>query len=184
MPAVPSSATDTGSPAAAFSLPEPATGATISLADYQSQRLFIIFMCNHCPYVIHILDSLVEVTSELKAMGIETVAISANDATSYPADSPEKMAELAAAYRFAFPYLYDETQQTARAYDAQCTPDLYLYNEQHKLYYRGQYDSSRPGSSELPSGSDLLAAARALLAGDSPPENQTPSVGCSIKWKS
>lgn len=183
MVTIPSSNTPVGSQAPAFTLPDTVSGSNISLSDYSSQPVLILFMCNHCPYVIHILDALITAARELDTMGIATVAISANDIQSHPADGPVKMAELARSRKFSFPYLYDETQQVAQAYHAECTPDLYLYDVHHHLYYRGQFDNTRPGGSPA-TGKDLLHAATCMIRGDSPPVNPPPSVGCSIKWKS
>lgn len=183
MALIPSTETPVGTIAPAFSLPEPATGNSIALSDYSGQPIAVIFMCNHCPYVVHILDGLAQAGQQLIDQGIAVVAISANDATNYPADGPEKMAQLSHDAALPFPYLYDETQETARAYNAQCTPDLYLFDADHALYYRGQFDSSRPGSGLPVTGESLLQAASDLLAGKQPPASPTPSVGCSIKWK-
>lgn len=183
MAATPSSPTPTGFQAPAFSLPEPATGNTVTLESYAGTPVFVIFMCNHCPYVVHLLDALGNAANTLSEQGIQTIAISANDVGNYPADSPDKMAALAKRQGFSFPYLYDETQETAHAYAAECTPDLYLFDQNHKLYYRGQFDASRPGSGSASTGQDLLAAATAMMAGDAPPANTVPSVGCGIKWK-
>ncbi len=183
MALTPSSPTPPGFNAPAFSLLEPATGNAVSLQSFAGKPVFIIFMCNHCPYVVHILDALVTVTNTLSTQGIQTIAISANDISNYPADSPEKMAALAKNQHFGFPYLYDETQETARAYAAECTPDLYLFDQSHSLYYRGQFDASRPNSGTAATGVDLSTAASAMLEGKAPPQDATPSVGCSIKWK-
>lgn len=183
MALIPSTETPIGTPAPAFSLPEPASGNHVALSDYSDKPVVVIFMCNHCPYVIHILDGLVAAGQQLIDQGIAVVAISANDASNYPADGPEKMAALSRDAGLPFPYLYDETQQTAKAYNAQCTPDLYLFDKNHALFYRGQFDSSRPGSGQPVTGEDLLNAASDMLAGNAPPASPTPSVGCSIKWK-
>jgi len=139
-------------------------------------------MCNHCPYVVHLVDALVDLAHELAESGIATVTISSNDSASYPQDGPDKMASLAKQKGFRFPYCFDETQEIAKAYDAVCTPDIFLFDQQHGLYYRGQFDDTRPGSG-VAHGGDLKAAAEALLAGEPAPENTRPSVGCSIKWK-
>ncbi len=183
MALIPSTETPVGTTAPAFRLPEPATGNLVALSDYSGQPVAVIFMCNHCPYVVHILDGLAQAGQQLIEQGIAVVAISANDATNYPADGPEKMAQLSRDAALPFPYLYDESQETARAYNAQCTPDLYLFDANHALYYRGQFDSSRPGSGLPVTGESLLQAASDMLAGRQPPESPTPSVGCSIKWK-
>lgn len=171
-----------GSAAIAFSLPDTRNAHTVRLEQFAGQPVLIAFICNHCPYVVHILEPLVQQATAFAAQNIATVAISANDATRYPADSPDNMAQLASNMGFSFPYCYDESQDVARAYAAVCTPDLYLYDEQHKLYYRGQFDSTRPGSGKA-SGDDLSSAVSQLLSHQPPPSHQQPSVGCSIKWK-
>jgi len=183
MSLTPSTETPAGTQAPAFTLPEPASGKTVSLQHFADSPVCIIFMCNHCPYVVHIIDALVSTAEKLATMGIKTVAISSNDAAAYPADGPDNMAALAQEKNFSFPYLYDESQSVAIAYGAQCTPDLYLFDAQHLLYYRGQFDSSRPGSGKAATGDDLMAAARQLAAGEAAPANPMASVGCSIKWK-
>jgi hypothetical protein len=143
----------------------------------------VAFICNHCPYVKHILDPFVTFAREYDPRGLAVVAISSNDVSAYPADSPEEMTKLARAKAFTFPYLYDESQAVARAYDAACTPDFFLFGGSLKLLYRGQFDGSRPGSSQPVSGADMRAAADAVLAGKPVPEKQIASVGCGIKWK-
>ena len=183
MSETPSTMLDIGTPAPDFSLPEPATGKTVSLADFDAQPLLVVFACNHCPYVLHILDSFTGFASQLQQRGVGVVMISANDVTGYPADSPEKMAEMAAKRGFEFPYLYDESQQVALAYRAACTPDFFLFDASHRLVYRGQYDASRPGNQATVDGSDLRAAVDALLVGETIPAEQIPSVGCNIKWR-
>ncbi|MES1158282.1 MAG: thioredoxin family protein [Terricaulis silvestris] len=144
--------------------------------------VLVAFICNHCPYVVHIADAFAAFASEYQNKGLAVVAISANDVGAYPQDGPDKMADFAEAHRFTFPYLYDESQDVARAYQAVCTPDLYLFDAQRKLAYRGQFDATRPGRG-TPTGADLRAAADAVLAGRAPSAEQAPSVGCSIKWK-
>lgn len=171
-----------GSQAPTFTLPDTRNNDSISLTQYADQAIFIAFICNHCPYVVHMIDELANTAHELESSGIATIAISANDAASYPADSPQNMSALAKQKGFRFPYCYDESQQVARDYGAVCTPDLYLFDTQHQLYYRGQFDNSRPGRGKA-DGQDLKQAAAALLANQSPPSNTQPSVGCSIKWK-
>jgi peroxiredoxin len=166
-----------------FSLPEPLSGQTRSLSEFQGKGLLVLFICNHCPFVLHILDSLVAFAREYQEKGLDVVAISANDIESHPDDAPDKMAELARSRGFGFPYLYDESQQVAKAYQAACTPDLYLFDAGHTLVYRGQYDGARPGNDVPVTGQDLRAAVDALLAGGALPEQQAPSLGCNIKWK-
>lgn len=171
-----------GSSAPDFALPDPA-GRMYRLADFAGAKaLLVAFICNHCPYVKHILPALAGLAREFKDQGLEVVAISANDVAAYPEDAPAKMAEVARAHDFVFPYLYDETQATARAYGAVCTPDLYLFDANRRLAYHGQFDDTRPGRGRG-DGKDLRAAIAATLAGKAPDPLQTPSVGCSIKWK-
>ena len=173
-----------GTPAPAFSLPEPATGRVVALADFRhAPALLVIFMCNHCPFVKHIREGLVRFARDYQARGLAIVAINANDAVNYPSDSPAKMAEEAQAFGYPFPYLYDETQAVAKAYRAACTPDFFLFDAGRALVYRGQFDGGRPGSSVPVTGVDLRAAADAALAGGSIPFDQKPSIGCNIKWK-
>jgi peroxiredoxin len=171
-----------GSPAPDFVLTDP-SGAPWALGKVAGSHPFLVaFICNHCPYVVHIADALAAFASEYQDKGLEIVAISANDVASHPEDAPAKMAEFARTHHFTFPYLYDETQETARAYGAVCTPDFFLFDKSKKLVYRGQFDDTRPGRG-TPTGADLRAAADALLSGRAPSADQKPSVGCSIKWK-
>jgi peroxiredoxin len=164
-------------------LPEPATGNQVSLSDHRDKPVLVVFSCNHCPYVLHIIDAFVELANTEQRQGLEVFMICANDVTGYPQDGPQKMAEFARNHGFEFPYLYDESQQVAKAYRAACTPDFFLFDEQHRLVYRGQFDSSRPGNSEPVNGVDLQAAIDSVFAGDPPPGEQIPSVGCNIKWR-
>jgi len=173
-----------GTPAGDFRLPEPATGKTVSLSDFQSApALLIMVLCNHCPFVKHIRQGLVQFAHDYQAKGLAIVAISANDVVNYPADSPAKMAEEAKTFGYPFPYLYDESQSVAKAYHAACTPDFFLFGADRKLVYRGQFDGSRPGNNIPVTGADLRAAADATLAGQPAPTDQKPSIGCNIKWK-
>lgn len=170
--------------APAFTLPDTVSGKTVSLAALQSDRATVVmFICNHCPYVIHIRDGLLQLARDYQARGVAFVAISSNDVANYPDDAPDKMAALAKQLNFPFPYLYDETQAVARAYQAACTPDFFVFDGAMKLAYRGQLDDSRPGNGKPVTGADLRAALDALLAGQSVTEAQVPSVGCGIKWK-
>ena len=146
--------------------------------------LLVAFFCNHCPYVVHIRESFVHFANEYEPKGLGVVAISSNDIKAYPDDRPKKMSEDARNYSYSFPYLFDETQEVAKAYRAACTPDFFLYDENRKLVYRGQYDSSRPKNTNPVTGEDLKNAVDALIQGNSIPENQIPSMGCNIKWKS
>ncbi len=158
---------------------------TWSLAQCQGELgTLVLFSCNHCPYVIHINEQLVSMADEYMSKGIGFVAINSNDVDNYPEDSLDKMAELSKAVGYSFPYLYDETQEVAKAYDAACTPDFYLYGEDLKLVYRGQIDSSRPGSNTPVTGEDLRSAMDRLLAKKKIPAlGQRASSGCNIKWK-
>jgi peroxiredoxin len=158
-------------------------GNTVSLADFKdSKALLVAFVCNHCPFVIHLREEFVKFAKEYQAKGVAVVAISSNDVENYPQDSPEKMKEEAAEQGFTYPYLYDADQSVAQVYKAACTPDLYLFDGDQKLVYRGQFDSSRPGNGIPVTGEDLRAACDAVLAGDAIPEPQKPSIGCNIKW--
>jgi peroxiredoxin len=171
-----------GTAAPDFSLPDPA-GRTCSLEDFaDAKALLVAFICNHCPYVKHIIDALAQFAHDYKPRGIAMVAINSNDVSRYPDDSPANMAKLAAQKGFEFPYLYDASQAVAKAYQAVCTPDLFLFDQARHLVYRGQFDASRPGNRQPVSGADLRAAAEAVLAGRSI-RDQNPSVGCNIKWK-
>ena len=173
-----------GTPAPEFALPDTVTGRTVSLADFStSPALLIAFICNHCPFVKHVLDGFVALARDFGSRGVAVVAISSNDAVAYPEDAPAEMARIATVKRFAFPYLYDESQDVALAYQAICTPDFFLFDRDRRLAYRGQFDGSRPGSTVAVTGSDLRAACEALLQGKPLPAEQLPSVGCSIKWR-
>ncbi len=183
MARTPSTMLELGTSAAEFSLPEPATGNTVSLADFHGKPLLLVFICNHCPYVLHIAAKLGEMAVEFAAKGVQFVAINSNDVANYPDDAPDKMAAMGQHFGFTFPYLFDESQQVARAYRAACTPDFYLFDATHALIYRGQFDSSRPGNDEPVTGADLANAINALLAHLPPSAEQKPSLGCNIKWK-
>jgi len=179
----PSTMVPLGSQAPPFSLPD-TKGKVVSLGDYKdAPALLVVFLCNHCPFVKHVLPHFVELAGEYKQRGAGIVAISSNDVDSYPDDAPEKMAELSKAMKFPFPYLYDESQQVARAYGAACTPDFYLFDREGRLVYRGQMDDSRPGNGRPVTGADLRAAMDAVLAGRPVSDDQKPSIGCNIKWK-
>ncbi len=172
-----------GTTAPEFRLPDPA-GKVYSLSDFKSAKaLAVFFICNHCPYVKHIRAGLSQYVRDYQSRGVAVVAISANDAVNYPDDSPAKMALESKAAGYIFPYLYDETQEVAKAYQAACTPDIYLFDASQKLVYRGQFDDARPGNGAPVTGKDLRAATDALLAGKPISEKQTPSMGCNIKWK-
>lgn len=182
MALTPSSMIPLGSPMPDFALPDPA-GNIHDSRDLPGQPVLVAFICNHCPYVKHIAPALSEFAREYQKVGLTIVAINSNDFANYPDDSPEKMREEIAARGYVFPYLVDETQEVARAFDAACTPDFFLFNKDRKLVYRGQFDDSRPGNNEPVNGRDLRAAVDAVLAGEEPDEDQVPSMGCNIKWK-
>ena len=172
-----------GTKAPDFTLPS-TEGESVSLSDYSgSKALLVIFMCNHCPYVLHIIDAFVEFAREYAAKGLSVVMINANDVANYADDSPEKMVELASTKGFTFPYLYDESQAVAKAYRAACTPDLFLFNANHGLVYRGQFDDARPRNDAPVTGDSLRQAADQLLSGATIPAEQIPSMGCNIKWQ-
>lgn len=172
-----------GTSAPDFKLPD-TEGNMVSLADFKkAQALLVIFMCNHCPFVKHVLSVLVELIKEYQAKGIAVVGINSNDVASFPEDSPEMMAKVAREAGFAFPYLYDETQEVAKVYSAACTPDFFLFDKEMILVYRGQMDDSRPDSEIPVTGLDLIKAMDALLAGRDVSSAQKPSIGCNIKWK-
>ncbi len=183
MSLTPSQMLELGTPAPAFALPEPATGNTVSLDDFAGAPLVVAFICNHCPYVVRIKQGLRDFARDYAERGVGFVAINANDVANYPDDSPEKMIADAQRFEYPFPYLFDEAQSVAAAYRAACTPDLFLFDAGHKLVYRGQFDGARPGNDVPVTGADLRAAADALLSGAPVSAEQTPSVGCSIKWK-
>lgn len=182
MAVTPSTMQALGTQSPDFSLPD-FSGTVVSRSDFAGNPLLVIFMCNHCPYVLHVIASVAQRVRDYQVKGVGVVAISANDIESYPEDAPEKMAELAKTHDFTFPYLYDESQETAKAYEAACTPDLFLYDAEHKLVYRGEYDGSRPGNDIPITGESLTAAIDALVTGGRIPEEQKPSAGCNIKWK-
>ncbi len=183
MSRTPSTMLELGTQAPDFSLPEPVSGKVLSLSDYSNTPLLIVFSCNHCPYVLHILNQFSSYAENHQQKGLSIVMINANDVDNYADDSPEKMIELSRQYNFSFSYLYDETQQVATSFRAACTPDLFLFDKQHKLVYRGQFDASRPGTDTAVTGIDLMTASDALLNNQPIPVNQIPSLGCNIKWK-
>jgi peroxiredoxin len=171
-------------PAPRFALPDALSGRTVTLDEFASSpALLIAFLCNHCPFVKHILGGFTAWARDFGPRGVAVVAISSNDVVAYPADSPAEMARIASAKQFTFPYLYDESQEVARAYQAVCTPDFFLFDRERRLTYHGRFDGSSPGNTIAVTGSDLRAACEALLAGSPLAAEQTPSVGCSIKWR-
>ena len=172
-----------GTAAPRLSLPS-CLGGTVSLQDFSSApALLVIFMCNHCPYVKHIQKPLAALVKEYQAKGVAAVGISSNDVASHPEDGPEAMAKVAREIGYTFPFLYDETQEVARAYHAACTPDFFLFDAKRRLVYRGQMDGSRPGNDTPITGADLRRAMDAVLAGKPVPGEQRASLGCGIKWK-
>ena len=183
MAETPSTMAPLGMKAPDFALPDTA-GNTVSLSDFEGGAgLLVAFICNHCPYVKHIAGELADFGGEYQDLGLGVVAIASNDADNYPQDGPEAMVTEAEERGYAFPYLFDGTQEVAKAYTAACTPDLFLFDEDLELVYRGQFDSSRPGNGLPVTGEHLRAATDAMLAGGPVSEEQLPSVGCNIKWK-
>lgn len=173
-----------GSTAPAFSLPDTVSGQTLSLKALQSDKATVVmFICNHCPYVKHVQTQLVRLANDYQPKGVSFIAISSNDVSDYPEDSPANMKAVAEREGYPFPYLYDESQDVARAYSAVCTPDIFIYDDEMKLVYRGQLDDSRPGNDIPVTGNDVRLALDNLLAGKPVDPNQRPSIGCSIKWK-
>ena len=184
MALVPSTMLALGTPAPDFSLPEPATGETVTLSDFSgADALLVVFLSNHCPFVKHLADHFAGIAAEYQGRGVAVVGINANDVTTHPDDSPAKMKEEVARRGYTFPYLFDESQEVAKAYRAACTPDFFLFGADGTLAYRGQYDSSRPSLGVPVTGEDLRAAMDAVLAGKAPSAEQAPSVGCNVKWK-
>jgi peroxiredoxin len=184
MALTPSNMLALGTTAPAFTLPDVISGRETTLNDVIGAKgVMIMFICNHCPYVKHVQEQIVELSQDYHNKGIGIVAISSNDVEAYPEDSPEAMREEAKKWQYSFPYLYDESQEVARAYDAACTPDFYLFNNNLELVYRGQLDDSRPGNSIPVSGSSLRAAMDDLINGNPVSTEQVPSIGCNIKWK-
>jgi peroxiredoxin len=171
-----------GDPAPAFDLPDATGQPTRSDQAVGPQGLIVAFVCNHCPFVIHLADALGAFAGECLSLGIHTVAINSNDADRYPDDAPAMMAPFAAAHGWRFPYLIDASQQTALAYGAACTPDFFLFDRHGRLFYSGQFDGTRPRRG-LPDGSDMRNAVQRMLADQTPPDPAWPSSGCNIKWK-
>ena len=166
-----------------FSLPDTVSGRIVASSTLLGKPAVVFFICNHCPFVMHIRAGIADFGQLCEERGVAMVAISSNDANAYPADAPLAMTVEAKEAGYAFPYLFDESQSVARAFDAACTPDLYIFDEHGKLAYRGQFDGARPGNDVPVSGRDARAAVEALLAGASPSEDQIPSIGCNIKWR-
>lgn len=174
-----------GTTAPDFELPDTVSGRTVRLRDVASPKATVVmFLCNHCPYVLYVNEEIVRIVREYAEQGVSFVGISSNDAEAYPEDAPDNMHTHAAEVGYTFPYLYDETQEVARRYDAACTPDFYIFDGDLKLAYRGQLDGSRPKRNPVPpTGEDLRAALDAVLAGQPVGGVQRPSGGCNIKWK-
>jgi len=175
---------DLGTKAPTFSLPDTISDETLTFANVKGEKgTVVMFICNHCPYVIHVNDQLIQLANDYKEKGIGFVAISSNDVVNYPQDGPALMKKHAKDVGYNFPYLYDETQEIAKAYDAACTPDLYVFDSEDRLYYRGRIDDAKPGSGKEITGKDIRDAIDAMMAGVNAPEKQYPSGGCNIKWK-
>ena len=173
-----------GTKAPDFSLPDTISGKTLSLQVLKSPKATVVmFICNHCPFVTHVQRKLVEVANAYQAKGVSFIAISSNDIHNYPDDAPDKMREVAAALHYPFPFLYDESQAVAKAYQAACTPDFFVFDKNLACVYRGRFDNSRPGKDLAVTGEDLSQALDCVLAGKLVPAEQFPSMGCNIKWK-
>ena len=173
-----------GTPAPSFTLPDVVSGRLYSLDSFVSKTaLLVIFMCRHCPYVVHVQGEIAKIGQDYQDTGLGIIGISSNDSTHYPDDARERLKEMAQQLKFRFPLCFDETQEVAKAHQAACTPDFYLFDRGRRLVYRGQLDDSRPGSNRPVTGRDLRTAIDRLLAGDPVDSNQKASIGCSIKWK-
>ena len=184
MPAVESVMLQLGTPAPGFALPDAVSGDTITMETFAAKTgLLVMFLCPHCPFVKHVEGELAKIGSDYGAASLGIVAISSNDVAQFPEDGPEGLREQARRLGFGFPYCYDETQEVARAYQAACTPDFFLFDQARKLVYRGQLDGSRPGNQVPVTGADLRAAIGAVLGGHAVGSQQKPSIGCNIKWK-
>ena len=182
MATTPSTMTELGRNAPQFALPNVLTGKTMTLGDFEGRTaLLVMFICKHCPYVLHVKPALTQLATDYSDRPLGIVSICSNDAERYPDDAPERLAEMAR--ELPFPLLYDETQEVAKAYRAACTPDFFLFDSQHRLVYRGQLDDSRPGNNRPLTGRDLRAAIDAVLAGKPVKPDQRASIGCNIKWK-
>ena len=184
MALTPSTMLALGTPAPAFSLPDVVSGKMVSLETFKDAKaLLVMFICRHCPYVVHVQEGLARLGRDYAGKPVGIVAISANDAANYPDDAPEQLKAMAATLGFTFPFCHDESQAVAQAYTAACTPDLFLFGPDRRLVYRGQLDDSRPGNGKPLTGRDLRQAIDAVLAGRVVPSDQKPSAGCNIKWK-
>jgi len=184
MAATSSNMLELGTPMPQFGLTDARTGSIVTSDELVGGPATVVtFICNHCPYVKHIREGLAQFGRFCETQGVKLVAINSNDVDNYPADAPPRMAEEAESAGYSFPYLFDETQAVARAFRAACTPEFYIFDGECRLAYRGQFDDSRPGNGKRVTGHDVRAAVEALCRGDRPAFDQTPSVGCSIKWK-
>ena len=184
MAATPSTMMPLGTTAPSFSLLNATTGKIVTLDSLKSDLATVImFICNHCPFVIHVQKQLVQFANDYQPKGVSFIAINSNDVVNYPEDSPAKMQEVAQRLNYSFPYLYDETQEVAKAYQAACTPDFYVFDAELKCAYRGQLDNSRPQNNVPVTGQDIRSALDAILAGQTVNPDQIPSIGCNIKWK-
>lgn len=181
MPAVESQMLDLGTRAPQFALPDP-DGHLYELTS-GANAYVVMFICNHCPFVVHIRDELARIGLDYSEKDVRIIAINSNNVDAYPADSPENMKKTAAEWGLTFPYVFDEDQSVAKAYRAACTPDLFVFDGEQRLIYRGQLDDSRPSNDKPIDGRDLRAALDAVLAGQPASDDQQPSIGCSIKWK-
>ncbi|MGX7668716.1 thioredoxin family protein [Flavobacterium pedocola] len=184
MARTPSNMLPLGTIAPEFHLKDTNSAYSYSFKDLKGKKgTLVMFICNHCPFVHHVVEEIVRIANDYRVQGLGFIAISSNDVVNYPQDSPELMQDFALQHRFEFPYLYDETQEIAKAYDAACTPDFYLFDLSDKLVYRGQLDDSRPGNGIPVSGSDLRNAIDSVIYNRIIDQNQKPSIGCNIKWK-
>jgi len=184
MSAVPSTMRELGSSVIDFELEDVSTQQSVLLSRAIDKPILLMFICNHCPFVLHIAKMMTELANQAQKDGFFVAAISSNDVLKYPQDSPENMQVFAKHYNFDFPYLFDQSQSVAKNYCAACTPDFFVYDKEHKLVYRGQMDDARPTNSSIVSGNDLRNALNAVLRGTRVPEEQIPSIGCNIKWRS
>ena len=184
MALTPSAMVPLGTAAPDFKLPDPVNGGEKSLSELKSETAtLIMFICNHCPYVKHVQEGLVELANDYMPKGVSFIAINSNDVENYPDDSPQRMKEVAISLGYPFAYLFDEAQQVAKSYNAACTPDFYIFDKELKLVYRGQMDDSRPGNGKPVTGSDLRKALDELIEGNTLSPDQIPSIGCNIKWR-
>ncbi len=173
-----------GSKAPAFKLADVSSGTEFSPEDFTGKKALVVaFICRHCPYVQHVKKALASIGKDYEDKDVAFVAISSNDAAAFPDDAPERLSEMAREEGFTFPFLYDETQKVARAYTAVATPDIFIFDKDQKLVYRGQFDDTRPNSGKEATGADVRAALDALIAGQPVSKEQKPAIGCGIKWK-